>query len=498
MGKQLFISYKRHTEHDEPLATRLYTALEVVGYSVFLDQTMPVGSHWPKRIHEALAASDFLVLLISEASIESSMVAEEVRMAQQLYTENQRPQILPVRVRYDGSLSYDLGAILNPLSYTEWHSEADDARLIAELCRAVEGKIALLGTKQTRAPLSVELPLPSANPLEAPEGTMMPNSPYYVARPADAIVDDELQHLGYTLSIQAPRQMGKSSLLGRIMQRERGAGKKVAFVDFQAFGQAELQDTNELCRQFAFMVEDALELDEDSELEKYWKVPLSPIQKCHRFMERRILKACDGKLLLALDEADALLDSPACSDFFGMLRSWHNERAVKPHIWQHFSLAMVISTEPAMLIANLAQSPFNVGTNVKLEDFTLDEARRIHLAHGAPLNDAELRQLYELLGGHPYLLRKAFYLLKKQRYTLAELLREQDSESGPFGDQLRALLTRLYRNPELTEALRRVVRNGNLDGTLRHRLIAGGMIKEQNGRLVARNPLFAAYFQRVL
>jgi hypothetical protein len=83
MGKQLFISYKRHTDYDEPLAIRLYAALKAQGYEPFLDQSMPVGSHWPNRIHEALSASDFLVLLISEASIESSMVAEEVRMAQQ-------------------------------------------------------------------------------------------------------------------------------------------------------------------------------------------------------------------------------------------------------------------------------------------------------------------------------------------------------------------------------------------------------------------------------
>jgi len=499
---RIFISYKRHTELDHPLAERLLARLRGLGYEVFLDQTMEVGQNWVHRIQQALLAADFLVVLLSEQSVQSSMVVEEVRMAVERQRSGGQPVILPVRVGFEGALPYDLGAWLNPLSYALWRSPVDDERLLAELQRAITRQAALPAPSLSGVGLAADVPLPSANPraalLEAPEGTIAPESPFYIERLADGVAADEQQHAGYTLTIQAPRQMGKSSLLGRVMERAQQAGKRVAFVDFQGFGAAELADPNALYYQFCYLVEDALGLD--SELDKHWAAPLPPLQKATRFMERRILPLCKvGGLLLALDEADALLDAQTSSDFFGMLRSWHNMRALRP-AWRQFALAQVISTEPHMLIENLSQSPFNVGTNLRLEDFTLAESGRVNASHGTPLSAGELAQLHELLGGHPYLMRKALYLLSKRRYTLAELLREADSESGPFGDHLRALLARLHARPELSlpAAVRSALRSGVAETAQRHRLMAGGVLKESSGRVLPRCPLYGTYLGRVL
>ncbi len=497
----MFISYKRDVQPDAALAQRLYRALTQAGHRVFIDQTMLVGEDWVKRIRQEVEGADSLILLLSEVSVQSQMVAEEVRIAEARRKETgTQPAILPVRVGYQGALPYDLGAILNRLNYALWQQQADDSALIAELRHAIEGREALSHHEPLSGELPVDIPLPSANPrapLEAPEGTMDPESPYYVLRPADQTLCHAQQQSGYTVSIQAARQMGKSSLLSRILQKDRAAGKAVAFIDFQAFGRQELQDGERLCHQFAFLVEDALDLG-DSQLERYWNVPLSPIQKCTRFMERRILPACPNGLLLALDECDSLLYTPTRSDFFGMLRSWHNERATKPHLWRRFSLALVISTEPAMLIDSVTQSPFNVGTHIKLEDFDLEQCRTLNAAHGQPLSVAQLQALHEQLAGHPYLMRKAMYLVAQGRYQADRLLQEAASETGPFGDHLRAALSRLSRRPELPEALRNVVNGRAVDGDTRMRLIAGGLVKEQQGRLVARNPLYQDYFRRVL
>jgi hypothetical protein len=507
-GKRIFISYKRNTELDHPLAERLLVRLEQHGHSVFLDQTMAVGENWVRRIQHEVAAADFLVLLLSEHSVQSAMVVEEVRMAQeQRRRSGFQPVILPVRVGFEGALPYDLGAWLNSINYALWRGPADDERLVAELLRAMAGQAELPAPALSGAGLAADVPLPSANPrasllgqprgpLEAPEGTISPESPFYVERLADGVAADEQQHAGYTLTIQAPRQMGKSSLLGRVMERAQQAGKQVAFVDFQGFGAAELADPQALYYQFCYLVEDALGLD--SELDKHWGAPLPPLQKATRFMERRILPVCKaGGLLLALDEADALLGAQTSSDFFGMLRSWHNMRALRP-AWKLFALAQVISTEPHMLIENLSQSPFNVGTNLRLEDFTLDEAGRMNASHGAALSAGELAWVHALLGGHPYLMRKALYLLSKRRYALTELLHEADSESGPFGDHLRALLARLHARPDLPPAMRSALRTGSADMAQRHRLMAGGVLKEVGGRLLPRCPLYGTYLARVL
>jgi hypothetical protein len=55
----------------------------------------------------------------------------------------------------------------------------------------------------------------------------------------------------------------------------------------------------------------------------------------------------------------------AQATFFAMLRSWHNNRALED-IWSSMDIVLVISTETHILIDNLNQSPFNVGTTITL------------------------------------------------------------------------------------------------------------------------------------
>ena len=71
------------------------------------------------------------------------------------------------------------------------------------------------------------------------------------------------------------------------------------------------------------------------------------------------------------------------SDFFGMLRSWHNKRAMSK-LWRRFSQVLVISTEPYELIEDLNQSPFNVGQTLRLQDFTLAQVAELNGRHGSP------------------------------------------------------------------------------------------------------------------
>ena len=93
-----------------------------------------------------------------------------------------------------------------------------------------------------------------------------------------------------------------------------------------------------------------------------------------------------------------------------MLRSWHNSRASAP-IWKQLDLALVTSTEPYQLIGNLNQSPFNVGTQIELMDFTLEQVADLNHRHGAPLHSDQIQECMVLFGGQPYLVRRALYLV---------------------------------------------------------------------------------------
>lgn len=497
-SKRVFISYKRNVAADEAFVDFVASQLKTQGHAAFIDREMLVGEDWVRRISDEVRQSDFLVLVLSEQAMQSQMVAEEVRIAEASRQRSGHPKLLPVRFGYEGELPYDIAAILSRINYALWRDDSDTARVAMQIVAAVATDFELPAPRISNAGIPAEIPLPSANPLaplEAPEGTMSPESAYYVERDADHIIADEQTQAGYTLTIQAARQMGKSSMLGRVMARARSRGKAVAFIDFQAFGQEALATPSRLYHQFCYLIEDALDLP--SQVDAYWDVPLSETQKCRRFLERRILPQCpDAGLLLALDEADALLGSASRSDFFGMLRSWHNYRQTSAS-WRSFALAMAISTEPGMLIDNLSQSPFNVGSTVKPEDFTQAQCDTLLRQHGVTLSSPHRQALNELLRGHPYLTRKALYLFCKRRYEIGQLIAEAASETGPFGDHLRALLSRLHLRPGLLQALKRALATGEAADDHRHRLIAGGIIKEAGGRLVARNPLYDSYFRRV-
>src|SRR5215471_14129258 len=82
------------------------------------------------------------------------------------------------------------------------------------------------------------------------EGTMDPQSTFYVERPSDHTALTAIERQGITISIKAPRQMGKSSLLMRIVDAAIRQGKRVALLDFQLFEKAALTDANTFFRQF--------------------------------------------------------------------------------------------------------------------------------------------------------------------------------------------------------------------------------------------------------
>src|SRR5262245_948862 len=302
---RIFISYKRNVEPDQSLALELYDRFKGK-HHVFIDRAIQIGQVWVKSIQTEIAGADFLVLLLSEHSIQSQMVAEEVRMADAARKQNAKPILLPVRLNFEGPLPYDLGAILNPIQYASWRGSDDTAAVFSQLEAAIAGGVLPEAQQPKGVGLSPDVPLPTANPvatLEAPEGTMAAESPFYIERSVDTVARDEQAHKAYTLTVKGPRQMGKSSLLGRVMARSYQSGARVAFLDFQAFGSDVLRDPNQFYHQFCYLIEDALELP--SKIEEFWKTPLAPTQKCSRLMERHVLKACgESGLLLAIDEAD--------------------------------------------------------------------------------------------------------------------------------------------------------------------------------------------------
>ncbi|WJW70307.1 AAA-like domain-containing protein (plasmid) [Candidatus Chlorohelix allophototropha] len=344
-------------------------------------------------------------------------------------------------------------------------------------------------------PYSEPVPLAQLLPLEKPEGTMSTQSHFYIERQSDPIALETIRQQGVTITIKAPRQMGKSSLLLRVREEALKQKKQVALLDFQLIDKPALTNPDLFFRQFCDWLTDELELA--SKVTEYWETPLGNSQRTTRYMQRYLLKTIEGPLVLAMDEVDRIFDTPFRSDFFGMLRSWHNSRQSQS-LWQQLDLVLVTSTEPYQLIEDLNQSPFNVGEVIELADFSGEQVVELNRRYQTPLSPQELAKLITLLGGHPYLVRRGLYLVASGRITAQELFSRATQEQGPFGDHLRNHLFRLYEREELVEGMRQVLQKQQcLDERVYFRLRGAGLVKREGRLVVPRCQLYSEYFRAV-
>jgi len=500
----IFISYKRNVEPDETVALQVHQVLSQQ-YPVFIDQVMPVGTYWAERIETELRQAHFLITFLSAESVQSEMVEAEIAMAYRLAKEQDGyPMILPVRLAYRAPFPYPLSTYLDQINWAFWQNDQDTPRLIAELGQAISGD-PLTVDEQAKAtllrvqpPVSLPPPLTAAQPvrLTPPEGTMALDSAFYIERQTDQIALAAIQRQGETITIKGPRQMGKSSLLIRIKATAVSAGKVVAFLDFQLFDKSDFASSDTFLRKFCTWL--TYELEVDDQIEQYWKIPLSNNMRCTRYLSHYLLKDLDRPLVLAMDEVDRLFDTDFRSDFFGMLRSWHNSREINS-IWNRLDLALVTSTEPYQFIDNLNQSPFNVGEIIELTDFTLQQVTDLNQRHNSPLNSDELVQLMTLLAGHPYLVRRALYLLASKRISVLDLFKYAADDRGPFGDHLRHHLFRLYDRPHMIKTLQQVINTNTCDDErIFFRLQSAGLIRRQGQAVLPRCQLYTSYFRERL
>ncbi len=486
---RIFISYKR-INPDAAVAQALHRAFSDGGHDVFLDVTLPVGVHWAEQIEAELHRTDILVPLLSEQAARSDMVIAELETAIRL-----KKRILPVRLAYREPFKYPLSAWLNPINWAFWDGPDTTPRLADELKRGISGEELPIREESARRRLLEALP-PDALTLES--GAMDVASPLYVRRRADDVALAAIAKKGQTISVKGARQVGKSSLLMRIIDAAIGAGKQVVFLDFQALDTETLASADVFFRRFCAEVAKGLELK--APLDPHWDPSLGNLQRCSGFMQDGVLKHVNTPVVLALDEVDRLFDSPFRSDFFGMLRAWHGKRALPTtQAWKRLDLVLVTSTEPRLLIENLNQSPFNVGERIELSELSPEEVSRLNHLHGEVLGPEDERRLLALVGGHPYLVRRALYLLASRQTSPEDLLSQANLEDGSFGDHLRHLLFLITGRATLADGLREVLGQGTCrNPMLLDRLRSAGLIRVEGDRAVPRCHLYERYFRKHL
>lgn len=334
--------------------------------------------------------------------------------------------------------------------------------------------------------------------LEVPTGAVPLGSPFYIEREADTQLKDYLGKVPSITTIRGTRQMGKTSLLVRGVDYAKQQNKAVCFIDCQGtFDFSQLTSLELLLKHLAYAIADQTQIDFHN-VDAVWQSPLSHKLKIMHFLQDMILKDTPTCFVLVLDEADIVLRTSFYSEFFGLLRAWYNRRTIN-ELWKKLQMVVSISTDPSLLIDDLNQSPFNVGVIISLQHFSLCQIQKLNIKHGILLQTDEIMDMIELLGGHPYLVRRAFYTLKKQSMSWPELCKIAADLDGPFGGYLRYYLGLVMSDPDLEQAMRQIVFRGDPPPQReKMRLLSAGLIYEQDNKCICRCGIYELFFRRAL
>ncbi|MDZ8086567.1 MAG: AAA-like domain-containing protein [Nostoc sp. DedQUE12b] len=343
----------------------------------------------------------------------------------------------------------------------------------------------------------------SASKIEFPSGPVALASHLYINRPSlEELVCNEVLHPGCLIRLKAPRKMGKSSLLNRMIAYAKEQDYQIVYLDFQEADQDVFACLDKFLRWFCVNVSRQLNLFPC--IDDFWDIEMGSKVSCKIYFEAYLLQYInDSPLVLALNEVHRIFEHPKIAqDFLPMLRFWH-EQAKQDQTWQKLRMVVVHTTE-IYIPLKLNQSPFNVGITITLPPFTLKQVQSLALRYGLDwAGNSEgakrLAPLQAMVGGHPYLVSLAFYHLCQSGMTLEVLLETASTPVGIYGQHLRELLTLLQEEPELMSAMEQVIATDEkveLDAIAAYKLESMGLVQLNGNQASAMCELYRLYFSQ--
>ncbi|MDJ0717582.1 MAG: AAA-like domain-containing protein [Prochloraceae cyanobacterium] len=336
---------------------------------------------------------------------------------------------------------------------------------------------------------------------ELPEGALPSDSNIYIERvPIEIDCYTEIMRNGGLIRIKAPRQMGKTSLILRILEEAKRKKYCTVYLNFQELDRENLSELQLFLRSFCANVSDKLKMPPDGI--NNWTNLLGIKKGCHNYFERDLLPKTQSPLVLALDEFDRIFSEPEiAAEFFSILRTWHEEaKREENKIWKKLRLVLAYSTE-AYLHYNINQSPFNVGLPISLPELTPPQIMELTQRYSLKLGGEEIQDLINALGGHPHLVQLAIYHLATNKTTFSDLLNTAHTEEGIYSSHLRRHLRNLEENLPLKKALCEVLKETqpvSLNSVEKFKLDGMGLVKLLGNKVTMRYQLYRQYFSEVL
>ncbi len=508
-------SYKIFMAHSESeldylVSSELSKYLIESNCKVVQEQEIHQSKNWGKKLKGELEKADCFMILLSENSLESQVLMEQLVIAKDISSYRQgSPIIIPVRINLpnDHRLPYHLSVYLRDIFQEEWN----DGENMLELAQRVIERISTNSEKtylETKEDLVVKIksahPQPSADPrsLIVPGGAIELSSKFYVLRNSDEKALKAIYRPRAMVNVRGARQTGKTSLIIRLYHanKKRKASLRSVFFDFQAFPSSYFQSLDSIWKVLANMLANQLAI-KDWDNTKWDKDGFYAINFTN-FLNDFVFDRNKTPVLICIDEGDRVFNTPLKSDFYASLRSFYNQGAME-ECWGKIHWLIATSTEPSFFIDDISQSPFNIGTHVQLDPFNIDEIKYFANQYKLNLLNSELEAIMNYTGGLPFLVHLILFNLSSKLKTLKQLLNIKTAGDGVFLDHLNRFLIQFHQDKALSQAMKKIViQKDPQNGKLVNRLEAAGLVKfaksENEFQILPFCDLYREFFRRGL